>query len=113
MFRNYHTRVRETDVPRENNPELIKMNTIQVEERVVTGPYAIGDPEQNAHYLKPSDSVVYTNIAPKAKRWQVVADNQVVEVPQYLNMDGCKASQEGEIEAVEITPTPKGHTVVY
>ena len=42
------------------------MNTIQVEEHVVTGPYAIGDPEKNAHYLKPTDSVVYTNVAPMA-----------------------------------------------
>ena len=57
--------------------------------------------------------MVYTNVAPKAKCWQVVADNQVVEVPQYLNMDGCKASQEGEIDAIEITPTPKTHTIVY
>ena len=45
------TRVSETEIPRENNPELIEMNTIQVEEREVTGPYAIEDPEQNAHYL--------------------------------------------------------------
>ena len=37
----------------------------------------------------------------------MVADNQVVEVPQYFNMDGCKASQEGEIDAIEITPNPK------
>ena len=41
-----------------------------------------------------------------------MADDQVVEVPQYLNMDGHQASP-GEIEPEIELPTPKLRTAVF
>ena len=80
--------------------------------RVITGPYAIADAENNANYQIPKDSVAYTNVVPKTKKWHVMADDQVVKVPQYLNMDGHQASP-GDIEPEVELPTPKLRTAVF
>ena len=80
--------------------------------RVITGPYAIVDAENNVNYQRPKDSVVYTNVVPKTKKWHVMADDQVVEVPQYLNMGGHRASP-GDIEPEVELPTPKLRTAVF
>ena len=81
------------------------------EAKFITGPYAIADAENNANYLKAKDSVVYTNVVPKTKKWRVMADDEVEEVPQYLNMDGHQASP-GDIEPEIELPTPKLCTAV-
>ena len=41
-----------------------------------------------------------------------MADDQVVEVPQYLNMDGHQASP-GDIEPEVELPIPKLRTAVF
>ena len=82
------------------------------ESRVITGPYAIADAENNANYLEPKASVVYTNVVPKTKKWHVMADDQVVEVPQYHNMDGHQASP-GDLEPEIELPAPKLRSAVF
>ena len=82
------------------------------ESRVNTGPYAIADAENNANYLQPRDSMVYTNVVPKTKKWRVMADDRVVKIPQYLNMDGHQTSP-GDIEPKIELPTPKLRTAVF
>ena len=80
--------------------------------RVITGPYAIVDAKNNENYQKPKDSVVYTNVVPKTKKWRVMADDQVVEVPQYLKMDGHQALSGDNEPDIEL-PTPKLRTAVF
>ena len=50
--------------------EAVELQTISRgrQSRVITGPYAIADAENNANYQKPKDSVVYTNVVPKTKK---------------------------------------------
>ena len=83
-----------------------------MESRVITGQHAIADAKHNANYQEPKASVVYTNVVPKTKKWHVMADDQLVEVPQYLNMDGHQAIP-GDLEPGIELPTPNLRTAVF
>ena len=94
-----------------NVAEEMELQAIHEEE--VISPYAIGEAEENAHYLEPKETVQYSNVVPKTKTWQVGAGNQMVEVPQYLNTAGFQVSPEGDNEPKEEIPTPKTRTIVF
>ena len=50
-------------------------------------PFSVGEAEQIDQDLKTRKSIKYSNVVHKTWKWQVMADNQIVEMQLYLNND--------------------------